>query len=315
MNIKRVYFRLKLALQVAVFISVTLFLLMVTAGVMLYLFYHFKLFDAQSPILEFSITRENAVTSMFNMFLVLSSTLGIAVTSFMVFILLRPMRKISKAMKAVTQGDYSVRLELRGIDDVKEISRDFNTMVQELASTETMRSDFINHISHEFKTPITSILGFAKRLSDPAMSEEKKQKFTGIIIAESEQLAALATDVLNLSKYEALSIITDKQPCQLDEQIRKAVLLLEPKWTAKQLNIELELEEITFPGNANLLDAIWKNLIDNAVKYSLQGGAVKLYLTQQDDQALFIIQDDGLGMDQHTKPHILRICSRCCSAL
>jgi len=304
MNTKQAFSRFKFTIQVMLYLLTVMLTLMAIAGIMLVLFHWLNLFDTKSPILEFAVNTENGVVFSLQMLFVLSTTLGVAMTIFFVVVLVRPIRRIGRAMKAVAGGDYSVRLELKGIDDVKEISQDFNTMAQELASTETMRRDFVNHVSHEFKTPITSISGFAGMLRDPALGEEKRQEFVGIIAAESERLTMLATNMLNLSKYEALNIVTDKRPCQLDEMIRRAVLLFEPRWSAKQLDVALELEEITLHGSPSLLDVIWNNLLDNAIKYSLPGGAMQLRLTRQGNHVIFSIQDEGPGMDEQTQAHI-----------
>nr|WP_245645000.1 HAMP domain-containing sensor histidine kinase [Peribacillus loiseleuriae] len=177
-------------------------------------------------------------------------------------------------------------------------------MTQELSSIETLRSDFVNNFSHEFKTPIVSIRGFAKLLKDNNLSEEDRRDFLDIIITESERLATLSTNVLTLAKYENLGIIADKAPFRLDEQIRRTIVLMEPKWSAKDITVNLELDKVIYKGNEDLTQHIWLNLFDNAIKFSYQGGLINITLVKVDDEIRFVIQDDGSGMDDHSKVHI-----------
>ncbi len=146
----------------------------------------------------------------------------------------------------------TLRLNIKGIEELEELSHSFNKMTQELSGIETLRSDFVNTFSHEFKTPIVSVRGFAKLLKENNLSEEERLEYLDIIITESEQLAALSTNVLTLSKYENLEIITDKVPFRMDEQLRKTIVLLEPKWSAKEIAVNVELEKVIYNRNEDL---------------------------------------------------------------
>jgi len=204
----------------------------------------------------------------------------------------------------VAGGDFSVKVDIKGIGELEELSHSFNKMTQELSSIETLRSDFVNNFSHEFKTPIVSIRGFAKLLKENNLTAEERCEYLDIIITESERLAALSTNVLTLSKYENLEIIADKAPFRLDEQIRKTIVLMESKWSLKELTISVELDNVLYHGNEDLTQQIWLNLLDNAIKFSDQGGSINITLTNVNDKIQFVIQDDGSGMDEKTKDHI-----------
>jgi signal transduction histidine kinase len=195
-------------------------------------------------------------------------------------------------------------MEVRGLNEVKDILRNFNTMTEELSAIEGLRRDFVNHVSHEFKTPITSISGFAELMSDPQLDENLRREYLSVIVLESKRLASLATNVLNLSKYEAQTIVTDKKSYALDEQIRRAVLLLEPKWSAKKLDVVLDLEAVEITSNADLMQEIWINLMDNAIKFSPAGGLVAVKLFSAGTRTSVEITDEGPGMDAETLLHI-----------
>ncbi|WP_456318436.1 HAMP domain-containing sensor histidine kinase [Priestia megaterium] len=240
----------------------------------------------------------------FLFFLGICVLLGTALTAFFSKKALNPIRKVIDAIHKVADGDFDVQVNLKGIGELEELSHSFNKMTQELSSIETLRSDFINNFSHEFKTPIVSIRGFAKLLKENNLDEEERREYLEIIIKESERLAELSTNVLTLSKYESLEIVTDIAPFRLDEQIRKTIVLMEPKWFKKEITINLELEEVIYNGNEDLTQQIWINLLDNAIKFSYHGGVINITLMKGKHGIKFIINDEGIGMDDQVKANI-----------
>ncbi len=240
----------------------------------------------------------------FFLMILLCIVLGMALTFFFSKKALNPIRKVIVAIHKVAQGDFNVQVELKGIGELEELSQSFNKMTNELSSIETLRSDFVNNFSHEFKTPIVSLRGFAKMLKGGDLSEEERQEYLDIIIAESERLAVLSTNVLSMSKYENIEIIPDKTPFRLDEQIRRVILLMEPKWSRKELSVNVEMNEVTYKGNEDFTQQIWINLLDNAIKFSYQGGLISVSLISSNDGIRFTIQDDGAGIDEQTKARI-----------
>ena len=234
-----------------------------------------------------------------------SIVLGTAFAAFFSKRALKPIRTVIDATHQIAEGDFSARVNIKGIYELVELSDSFNRMAQELSSIETLRRDFINNFSHEFKTPIVSVRGFAKLLQSGNLTEEEKQEYIGIIIAESERLAQLSTNILNLSKYEIIEIVTDKAPFRLDEQIRCAAVMMEPKWSAKNISMNIDMEEIMFTGNEDLTQQIWLNLLDNAIRYSNEGGIIQVQLSSiTNDFVHFTIRDNGEGMTEETKERI-----------
>ena len=233
-----------------------------------------------------------------------SIVLGTAFAAFFSKRALKPIRTVIDATHLIAEGDFSARVDIRGIYELVELSNSFNKMAHELSSIETLRSDFINNFSHEFKTPIVSVRGFAKLLKSNHLTEDEKQEYLDIIIAESERLAQLSTNILNLSKYENIEIVTDKAPFRLDEQIRCAVVMMEPKWATRGISININMGEIVFNGNEDLTQQIWLNLLDNAIKYSNDGGIIQVRLSGTDGLIHFTIADNGDGMDEEIKDRI-----------
>ncbi len=230
--------------------------------------------------------------------------LGTTFTAFVSRRALNPIRKVIAATKEVAKGNFDVKVDIKTIGELEELSESFNKMTEELSGIETLRTDFINNFSHEFKTPIVSIQGFAKLLRDGDPTPAERAEYLDIIISESDRLAALSTNVLKLSRYETIEIVTEKEDFLLDEQIRRAVLLLEPAWSKKKLTVNLDLAETTFNGNRDMVEQIWINLLDNAVKFSAPGGAIDLELTRDNSGIVFSISDEGCGMDDATREQI-----------
>lgn len=177
-------------------------------------------------------------------------------------------------------------------------------MTEELAGIELLRSDFIGNFSHEFKTPIVSILGFAKLLKKGNLTPEEQAEYLDIIIEESRRLTALSTNVLNLSKVESMSLLTDFTTFNVGEQVRESVVLLESKWNKKEISFDFNLKELQINGNEQLLKQVWMNLIDNAVKFSPAKSKIDLSLENNSEFVKITVRDYGIGMDEKTQHNI-----------
>ena len=210
---------------------------------------------------------------------------------------LRPLRNVIRAINRLADGDFSVRLNLNWSPEAVELSRSFNRMAQELGNTELLRSDFVNSFSHEFKTPIVSIKGFAEMLKYGDLSPAEREEYLDIIIRESGRLSTLATNVLALTKVEKQTIVTDKTFFNAGEQIRRSLILLQQKWEEKVLEVGLEGEDVCLWGNEEMLDQVWLNLLDNAVKFSPRGAQVEISMAQEGETARFVFRNEGDAVD------------------
>ncbi|MDO4467875.1 MAG: HAMP domain-containing sensor histidine kinase [Bacillota bacterium] len=217
-------------------------------------------------------------------------------------------RKISKATKEVSTGNFDIRIPVntKSIiyqNDMEELIIDFNKMVDELSSIQILRDDFINEFSHEFKTPINSIVGYAKQLQYNTLSDEERDMYISIIISESKRLSDLSSSILQLKNLETQNIISNKKTFFLDEQIREVILLMQNDWEQKDLDLELDLEEISYFSNEDLLKQVWINVINNAIKFSNPHS--KLTITCQEKEEIVVsIQDEGVGMSAEVQAHM-----------
>lgn len=204
--------------------------------------------------------------------------------------------KLMNAIKEVSSGNYRYRLEATK-GPFQSIFKDFNKMTEELAGVEMLRNEFVNKFSHEFKTPIASINGFADLILRGDSSPEEERQYLEIILAESKRLAALSTDSLLLSSLESQQILPSKEVYSLDEQLKQVAILLSPQWTAKNLQVELELPGLAYFGNAELMQHVWINLLNNAITYTPNGGTITISGKKENGRIAVVFQDSGIGMD------------------
>ena len=209
-----------------------------------------------------------------------------------------PISKINDATKKVTKGEYNIELETTRKDEIGELTENFNKMIKGLQSTENLQKEFINNVSHEIKTPISSIEGFAKFLKEDNLSKEEREEYSNIIIEESERLSNLTSKMLKLSKLHNQEIIVNKQEIMVAEQIRKAISVLEHKWSQKDIKINVSLQEIMILGDEDLIFQVWMNLIENAIKFSKQNGKIDIKLIKEKSNIIVTIKDYGIGMSE-----------------
>ena len=223
---------------------------------------------------------------------------------------LKPVNRIINAINRLASGDFKARMNFSGIfakhPTVKELSDSFNTMAEELENTELLRSDFINNFSHEFKTPIVSIAGFAKLLKSGTLTPEEEQEYLNIIEEESLRLSSMATNVLNLTKVENQSILTNVTRFNISEQIRTCALMLETKWSKKNIELILDFDEIEVSGNEELLAQVWVNLLDNAIKFSPESGIVKIELEKGNGFIAVSISNTGIAIPEQIQNRIFQ---------
>ena len=226
--------------------------------------------------------------------LIVAAIIGGTATNFIVRAFIKPIDTLGKAMRRVAKGDLSVRLEPSGsLKEIKDINNNFNLMVDDLAATDKMQSDFISSVTHEFKTPITAIEGYATLLQDKTLGDDERDEYIRKILSGTSRLSSLVGSLLLLSKLESGAIPQNRRDIRLDEQIRSAIVALETKWNAKQIDIDADLADIVVCSYEPLLYHVFLNLIDNAIKFAQNGSVITLRLWRFDDSINFSVEDIG----------------------
>lgn len=235
----------------------------------------------------------------------ISLLIGSILTFFLSRMFFDPIRKLGKAMDKVANGNFDIQMEVKPTTsrEIREIYEGFNLMTQELRNTEILQTNFVSNVSHEFKTPINAIEGYSMLLQGSDSLTQQQQIYVEKIIFNTRRLSTLAGNILLLSKIENQSIPTNQTHFRLDEQIRQSILSLEAAWEPKDLEFDVELDRIEYFGNENLLHHVWDNLIGNAVKFSPQGGMIRLRL-YLDDGIHFTVEDQGNGISPDSLHHI-----------
>lgn len=295
----------KQKLTLVIFFSLSIFVVLSTTMVLVALGLSFLV---KAGLLDnFPNPRESS--NIVIIIMVISSiVLGTFLTSSVINTLLYPFNVLRKGLNRLASGDFKVRISyntpLKKLSFVSILEESFNSLANELEHTEILRSDFINNFSHEFKTPIVSIAGFAKILKNSDLTEQQTKEYLDIIEEESLRLSALATNMLNLTKFENQTILTDTTSFNLSEQIRTCILILEEKWVKKNLNLKIDLDEYNVTGNEEMLKHVWLNLLDNAIKFSENDSDLEVEITELADKLTVSISNFGSTINNAEKERI-----------
>lgn len=255
--------------------------------------------------LLFYLTDIDSIFIIFLIALIFCLIIGAVVTIFFSKWFFDPIKKLRGAMGKVADGDFSVRLQTKSSSkEIQEVYSGFNLMAHELTSTEILQSDFVSNVSHEFKTPINAIEGYTTLLQGCDDLDEEHQQYVEKILFNTKRLSTLVGNILLLSKIENQEIQTHQTTFRLDEQIRQSIVALEPDWTAKDIDLDVDLDDVTYTGNESLLHHVWNNLIGNAIKFNPKFGFLKLSLKKEDHDIVFSVTDSGPGLSDEAMKHL-----------
>lgn len=205
---------------------------------------------------------------------------------------------LANGLAKAANGDYHAKLDPRKSSVFEVAYNNFNKLEEELKNSNTLQDEFVNNYSHEFKTPITSIKGFAELLLEEDLDKKTQKKYLKIIAEESEKLTYLANSSILLTKLNSQGIIPNKKEYSLDEQIRKCVILLEPEYNKKKIDFTCNIEEVKYYGSEEIMEHLWMNLINNAIKYTKDNGNITVNLRNYEETIIFSVIDSGIGMTQ-----------------
>ncbi|OAI89738.1 hypothetical protein AYO36_06190 [Exiguobacterium sp. KKBO11] len=238
-----------------------------------------------------------------------SAGIGIVITIGVAFILTwlavtlvtRRIRRISEAAIEVTNGNYDVSIKEGGNDEVALLVENFNHMTEALRRNDHLAKDLVASISHELKTPIASIQGFS-RLLQTEENSDKRQQYLTIMEQESTRLSRLTSNLVRLSRLDHQTIIERKR-YRLDEQLRTCLLLLERQWTEKSLRLKLDLPEVSVEWEEELMQHVWLNLLENAIRFSPESGVLEVTLSEGENIRV-TIRDEGPGIAEQDLPYV-----------
>ncbi len=225
-------------------------------------------------------------------FLLASLVISFLIILLVFFLPMRWLNTLMTGLRNLAQGDFSSRINVGSVPLAKNVAASFNTLAEELEGTEMLRSDFVNNFSHEIKTPIVSIRGFARLLQQEDLTP-KQQEYADIIAEESDRVSGMTQKVLDLAKLENQTILTDTEEYNLSEQLRRCCLLLIHQAEKKQVELDADFPEVKITANLSLLQEVWMNLLDNAVKFAPQGSTVEIRIAERKDGETVTISNES----------------------
>jgi len=217
----------------------------------------------------------------------------------------KPLNQLKIAMKQVSEGHYDYRIiQNNELGEIKEMYKHFNTMAEELGQVELLRNDFVRSVSHEFKTPLAAIEGYATLINGTDIESDERIEYSDLILKSTKRLTKLSDNILKLSKLEQNNRKIEKKKFDLAEQIRAAIILLEPLWSDKEIDWSIDLIEMECVGNEDLLFQVWTNLLHNVIKFSHIAGTLEIGSFLEFDTFAIVIKDSGVGMSPSQQKHI-----------
>lgn len=220
-----------------------------------------------------------------------------------------PMKRMAAATEKVAKGDFSVYLPplhtAESMDYLDAMIMDFNKMVEQLGSIETLKVDFFTNVSHEIKTPLAVIQNYADLLKKPDLSEEQRQEYLGFITKGTHRLSNLITNMLKINKLESQKIKPMPEAYDLCRQLEECAISFEQIWEQKEIEFEADFEDsATIYADRELMELVWNNLLSNAFKFTEPGGIVSMAQKSDGDFITVVVSDTGCGMSQSTMEHI-----------
>lgn len=214
---------------------------------------------------------------------------------------------VIRVVESIAKGDYKARMEdkFRGNESFGQLVNSVNRMAADLERLENMRQEFVSNVSHEIRSPLASIRGFAQVLQrDDSLSADERNLYVGIIEAESARLSKLSDNLLQLAVLEAEDMRLEVRPYRLDRQLRDLILACEPQWRGKRIGMEASLEEVTVTADEDRMSQVWINLLHNSIKFTPEGGTIRVEVRPRGETVDVLIADTGIGIAEEDRQRI-----------
>ncbi|MEX3623476.1 sensor histidine kinase [Viridibacillus arvi] len=238
-----------------------------------------------------TFTRNWAIT-----FLTYSLIVGSLLILVAAIFLIRPIKKMTQATRRIAAGDFNVKLNIKQNGELGTLARSFEEMTHDLHQLEQMRRDFVSNVSHEVQSPLTSISGYALALKQVELTDNERSRYLDIIIAEADRMSKMSDSLLKLSLLESQSQQLQLVTFNLDEQIRRVIVAIQPQWSARNIHFELNLKPVRLMADYDQLNQVWTNILGNSIKFSKDGGVINVSIKQDNKNVMVRISDTGIGI-------------------
>ena len=254
---------------------------------------------------DFSATKDifmKSYTSAAIIFMMTGSIVFLIVAD----IIVKPISRLTKVTDELAKGNYKVRVNYEGKDEISSLYASFNQMAVRLAKQETIRQQFISDVSHEFQTPLTAISGFATILKNENLTDEQRKKYADIILFNSNRLSHLSKNMLQLTLLDGEDTALDKTEFPLIEQLNRVIEMEDNAALSKDIEIEFihPKKEFIIEADESRMEQVWINLLSNAIKYTNEHGVVTVEVRRTPTELQVRFEDTGVGMSQDAISHI-----------
>lgn len=254
---------------------------------------------------DFSATKDifmKSYTSAAIIFMMTGSIVFLIVAD----IIVKPISRLTKVTDELAKGNYKVRVNYEGKDEISLLYASFNQMAVRLAKQETIRQQFISDVSHEFQTPLTAISGFATILKNENLTDEQRQKYADIILFNSNRLSHLSKNMLQLTLLDGEDTSLDKSEFPLIEQLNRVIEMEDNAALSKDIEIEFihPKKEFIIEADESRMEQVWINLLSNAIKYTNEHGVVTVEVRRTPTELQVRFEDTGVGMSRDAISHI-----------
>lgn len=254
---------------------------------------------------DFSATKDIFMKSYTSAAIIFMMT-GSIVFLFVADIIVKPISRLTKVTDELAKGNYKVRVNYEGKDEISSLYASFNQMAVRLAKQETIRQQFISDVSHEFQTPLTAISGFATILKNENLTDEQRQKYADIILFNSNRLSHLSENMLQLTLLDGEDTSLDKNEFPLIEQLNRVIEMEDNAALSNDIEIEFihPKKEFIIEADESRMEQVWINLLSNAIKYTNEHGVVTVEVRRTPTELQVRFEDTGVGMSQDAISHI-----------
>nr|WP_294682739.1 HAMP domain-containing sensor histidine kinase [uncultured Anaerotignum sp.] len=255
------------------------------------------------PEIEASL-KEMYEISVISLFFV--SLLGLIVSYITAKYVALPLMRMNRAAKVIANGNFEERVDVTSSDELGELAQSFNHMAESLQTHEKVQKDFIANISHDLRSPLTSMQGFLTAMLDGTIPPEKQERYLKIVLEETERLSRMTQSIVELSRAQSSTILLEETDFELNELIRWNIEMLEPQLEEKNVQIHgiYEAEQTMVHGDKDKISRVLQNLLSNAAKFSPQNGVIEVETTLDKKKVLISVKDEGPGISEEDQKYV-----------
>ena len=256
------------------------------------------------------VTEARGAVGMAYMEVILVSLIAVLISVIAVYYtttrLTRPFMEINEIVQKYSKGDYNVRIPISSIEEATQLAISFNTMADQLKDLEATRRSFVANVSHELRSPLTSMKGFLEAMQDGTIGPDEYEKYIGIVLSETKRMAVMVNDLLDLARIESGKTALKLEIFDINELIRRTLITFEARIYEHHMEVDVKFaqEQYYVEADSAQISQVLRNIIDNAIKYSPDDSKLRIATYAMKREIYVSIQDNGQGIPEQDIPHV-----------